>query len=68
MKYIDLHVHSTASDGFYSPKELLKMALDIKLEAMALTDHDAIAGIRELKKEKSSHCDCSELGEVSNIT
>ena len=48
---IDLHVHSTASDGFYSPKELLKMALDIKLEAMALTDHDAIAGIRELKKE-----------------
>lgn len=47
---IDLHVHSTASDGFNSPKELLKMALDIKLEAMALTDHDAIAGLEELKK------------------
>ncbi len=48
---IDLHVHSTASDGFFSPKELLKMALDIKLEAMALTDHDAIKGLEELKKE-----------------
>lgn len=48
---IDLHVHSTASDGFCSPKELLDMALEIKLEAMALTDHDAIAGLEELKKE-----------------
>ena len=47
---IDLHVHSTASDGFHTPTELLNMALEIKLEAMALTDHDAVAGIVELKK------------------
>lgn len=47
---IDLHVHSTASDGFCSPLEIVDMALDIKLEALALTDHDAIAGVEELKK------------------
>jgi predicted metal-dependent phosphoesterase TrpH len=47
---IDLHVHSTSSDGFYSPLEIVDMALDIKLEALALTDHDAIAGVEELKK------------------
>ncbi len=47
---IDLHVHSNASDGFFSPSEIIDMALDIKLEALALTDHDAIAGVDELKK------------------
>ena len=47
---IDLHVHSNASDGFFSPSEIIDMALDIKLEVLALTDHDAIAGVDELKK------------------
>ena len=41
---IDLHTHSTSSDGFLSPKELLSIALKIKLEALALTDHDAVSG------------------------
>ena len=48
---IDLHVHSTASDGFCSPSEILDMALKLKLEAIALTDHDAIAGVEELKND-----------------
>ena len=45
---IDLHTHSTSSDGFLSPKELLSAALKIKLEALALTDHDAVSGLKEL--------------------
>lgn len=45
---IDLHTHSTHSDGFYTPGELLKKAIEIKLEALALTDHDAISGLDEL--------------------
>lgn len=47
---IDLHIHSTASDGFLSPKEILEQALELELDAIALTDHDAVSGISELKK------------------
>ena len=45
---IDLHTHSTASDGFLSPSELLHAAEKIGLEALALTDHDAVSGLDEL--------------------
>ena len=49
-KYIDLHVHSNASDGTYSPTELVKYAIEKELYAFALTDHDTVAGIDEAKK------------------
>ncbi len=45
MKYIDLHVHSNASDGTYAPAKLVEYALQKKLSAFALTDHDTISGI-----------------------
>lgn len=47
MKYIDLHVHSNASDGSLTPKELVKEAIRCNLAAFALTDHDTIAGVPE---------------------
>ncbi|HLJ35542.1 MAG TPA: PHP domain-containing protein [Ktedonobacteraceae bacterium] len=45
--YIDLHTHSTASDGIYSPTELLQRAKDIGLRILALTDHDTTGGLEE---------------------
>lgn len=42
---IDLHLHSTFSDGSYSPHDLVKMGKDAGLTAMALTDHDSTEGI-----------------------
>lgn len=45
MDFIDLHVHSAASDGSCSPKELVRMALEKGLYAIAITDHDTINGI-----------------------
>lgn len=45
--YIDLHTHSTASDGIYSPTELLHRAKDIGLRVLALTDHDSTGGLVE---------------------
>jgi predicted metal-dependent phosphoesterase TrpH len=45
--YIDLHTHSTASDGIYSPTELLQRAKDVGLRVLALTDHDSTAGLEE---------------------
>ena len=47
MKLIDLHIHSTASDGSLTPTEVVNRANDLGLTAMALTDHDTVAGIDE---------------------
>lgn len=47
---IDLHTHSTASDGSLSPRELIKHAREMGLKAIALTDHDTVAGISEAKR------------------
>jgi 3',5'-nucleoside bisphosphate phosphatase len=43
---IDLHIHSTASDGTCSPSEILQIAADIGLRAVSITDHDTLAGSR----------------------
>jgi predicted metal-dependent phosphoesterase TrpH len=47
MKRIDLHVHSTASDGTFSPRELVFLARFNNLAALALCDHDTVDGLRE---------------------
>ncbi len=48
MHYLcDLHMHSTASDGQYSSAELVQMATERGLNALALTDHDTTAGLEE---------------------
>jgi 3',5'-nucleoside bisphosphate phosphatase len=44
---IDLHVHSTASDGSVSPEEVVRRAQAAGLSAVALTDHDTLAGVPE---------------------
>ncbi|MDT8860582.1 PHP domain-containing protein [Alkalihalobacillus sp. MEB130] len=43
----DLHMHSTASDGGYSPSELMKKCKAVDLQIVALTDHDSVDGIEE---------------------
>jgi len=50
MKYIDLHVHSTCSDGTFTPAELVSYAVKKKLAAFALTDHDSVEGIPEAEE------------------
>jgi len=44
---IDLHLHSRFSDGLDSPAQLIDKAIELKLRAIALTDHDTIDGLRE---------------------
>ncbi|HPN83725.1 MAG TPA: PHP domain-containing protein [Victivallales bacterium] len=46
---IDMHTHSLASDGSFSPSEIVKEAEKIGLYAFALTDHDTISGLEELE-------------------
>lgn len=45
MNYIDLHTHSNASDGTYSPEELVAYGAQKNLKALALTDHDTVDGL-----------------------
>ena len=44
---IDLHSHTTASDGRITPKDLVKKAKKIGLSAIAITDHDTVSGVEE---------------------
>lgn len=52
---IDLHTHSTASDGGLSPTELVALAARTDLAAVALTDHDTVAGVDEALAAGETH-------------
>lgn len=45
MSRVDLHVHSTASDGKFSPEAIISKAAGLGLKVISLTDHDSIDGI-----------------------
>lgn len=47
MELVDLHTHSNASDGTMKPGELVRLAKERGLKAIALTDHDTIDGLAE---------------------
>lgn len=47
MKRIDLHIHSRASDGHLAPTAVVDAAVAGRLDIIALTDHDTVAGVRE---------------------
>ncbi|MBV9577729.1 MAG: PHP domain-containing protein, partial [Chloroflexi bacterium] len=46
---IDLHVHTTASDGRLSPTDVVAAAAERGLDAIAITDHDVLSGIEEAR-------------------
>ncbi len=46
---IDLHSHSTISDGILTPSELVSYASERNVQILALTDHDDIAGLNEAR-------------------
>lgn len=58
MKRIDLHVHSTESDGTFTPAEIAFYAKARGLDAIALTDHDTIKGVKR----------CIEAGKKVDLT
>jgi predicted metal-dependent phosphoesterase TrpH len=49
--FVDLHCHSTASDGTLAPADVVRLAKESELSAMSLTDHDTIAGIAQARDE-----------------
>src|SRR4051812_964094 len=53
-RFVDLHTHSTASDGSRPPREVVRAAHDFGLAAIALTDHDTIDGLADARDEATS--------------
>lgn len=51
MPGIDLHTHSTRSDGTFEPAEVVRRAAALGLDTIALTDHDTVDGLREAVSE-----------------
>ena len=50
-QHIDLHLHSTCSDGTFSPEEVAWRAIEADLAVISLTDHDSIEGVEAAQKE-----------------
>lgn len=46
MPFADLHTHSTASDGVFTPEQMISKAQEAGLSALAITDHDSLEGSR----------------------
>ncbi|CCK79037.1 ribonuclease III [Desulfobacula toluolica] len=53
---IDLHIHSTASDGSFSPLEIMTLAKETGVRAISITDHDTLDGIKEIQKHPLFVC------------
>ncbi|MGA8941695.1 MAG: PHP domain-containing protein [Thermoactinomyces sp.] len=51
MEKVDLHTHSTASDGLLSPSDLVRLAEGVGLKGIAITDHDTVDGVEEALAE-----------------
>lgn len=47
---LDLHIHSTASDGVCAPETVVRKAVDGRLDVIALADHDTTAGVRPARE------------------
>ena len=47
MREIDLHTHSTASDGTLSPRQIVELAKETGLKAISITDHDTVSAFEE---------------------
>lgn len=56
MRKVDLHIHSTASDGTWTPQELVDAAIGAGLGIIAVTDHDSTANVEETMRIAAS-CD-----------
>ena len=52
---VDLHMHTTASDGRYTPEELAKAASELGLAVIALADHDRVDNVRPLQEEAARY-------------
>lgn len=68
MNIVDLHVHSNKSDGSLAPSQLVDLAVEKRLSAFALTDHDTTEGIPEAMEAAAKHNLCLSAGHAEEHT
>jgi len=61
--FVDLHIHTSHSDGRQSPQEVVDRALELRLKAIAITDHDAVSGY----EEAAAYADGKEIEVISGV-
>ncbi|KHF76236.1 metal-dependent phosphoesterase [Acinetobacter sp. neg1] len=52
---VDLHTHTLISDGTFSPEQLVQAAVDLKIQMLALTDHDTMDGLERAQNYAQDH-------------
>ena len=62
-KLVDFHIHTTFSDGTFTPEEVVKMAAESGMKAIAVTDHDSVEGTARAR----SACEQAGIEFVSGI-
>ncbi|HIE03747.1 MAG TPA: PHP domain-containing protein [Candidatus Latescibacteria bacterium] len=50
-RFVDLHIHTSCSDGTFPPEEVVRMAVEAGLEVIAITDHDTVDGVKRALDE-----------------
>lgn len=64
MSKVDLHIHTTASDGKYTPEEIVRKAREAGLEYIAICDHDSMEGIPAAEEAARDYPDLTVIGGV----
>jgi len=52
---VDLHTHTLISDGTFSPEQLVQAAVDLKIQMLAVTDHDTMDGLERAQNYAQDH-------------
>ena len=65
---VDLHLHTTASDGRLSPTDLVRLAANMGLEQIAVSDHDTTEGLPEAFGEAEAHTGLSVIPAIELST
>jgi predicted metal-dependent phosphoesterase TrpH len=52
---VDLHTHTTASDGTLSPERLFAVALELNIRVLSITDHDSVEGLASIRALRAAH-------------
>ena len=54
-RYVDLHIHTSASDGVLTPEEMVRLAYRMKYKILGITDHDTLNGIKRARNEAEKY-------------
>src|SRR5438309_152673 len=63
----DLHLHTTHSDGTYTPAQVIDLARRSGLAAVAITDHDTLSAVAEARKAAGAHLEVVAGVEISAV-